>query len=105
MYRPLPPYLTISKSSIDGLGLFAANDIPRDTNMGIGHVKDKRFENGWIRTPLGGFINHSNNPNCDIVESEDFLSLSTNRDISAGEELTVYYTLYIPLETAYSDIN
>ena len=105
MYRPLPPYLTISTSSIDGLGLFATKNIPSGTNMGIGHVKDDRFENGWIRTPLGGFINHSDNPNCDIVESNDFLSLSTNRDVKAGEELTLYYTLYIPLETAYSNIN
>jgi len=96
MYQPLPLFLTISDSHIHGLGLFAKDEIPAKTNLGIGHVKDARFEDGWIRTPLGGYINHSDDPNCIIVENEDTLSLSTNRCIAAGEELTVFYTLYIP---------
>jgi len=96
MYRPLPKYLTISASNIEGLGLFAVEDIPSNTQLGIGHVKDERFEDGWIRTPLGGFINHSDTPNCDLIENEEFILLATNRDIMAGEELTLLYTLYIP---------
>jgi SET domain-containing protein len=97
MYRPLHKYLTISESRIDGIGLFASLDIPADTELGIGHVRDERFEDGWIRTPLGGFINHSESPNCAIQEKEDFLILLTASDIKAGEELTIYYTLYIPI--------
>ena len=96
MYRPLPEYLEINKSKIDGVGLFATRFIEIDTELGIGHVKDDRFENGYIRTPLGGFINHSSEPNCRIEEREDFLILVSDSDIRPGEELTIYYTLYIP---------
>jgi SET domain-containing protein len=97
MYRPLPKYLTIAESKIEGIGLFATEDIPANTELGIGHVQDSRFENGWIRTPLGGFINHSETPNCRIEEKEDFLILVADCEILSGSELTLYYTLYIPL--------
>ena len=61
MYKPLLDSLTIKSSGIDGLGLFAKEFIVRGTNLGMSHIKlgDKIY-----RTPLGGFINHSNNPNC-----------------------------------------
>ena len=65
-------------------------------NLGITHVKDARFENNYIRTPLGGFFNHSENPNCKIVEAGDFLMLVTIETIQAGYELTARYTLYNP---------
>lgn len=45
MYKPLPEYLTISQSKIDGLGLFATKDIPEGTNLGITHIFDSKFEN------------------------------------------------------------
>ena len=63
MYRPLPDILTIKKSSIEGLGLYAQEDIKTNTYLGITHILDERFENKYIRTPLGGFYNHSNEPN------------------------------------------
>ena len=62
MYRPLPDGLTIKNSSIEGLGLFATKEIKRNTFIGVTHVRDEQFENKYIRTPLGGFYNHSNNP-------------------------------------------
>jgi hypothetical protein len=96
MYRPLPPCVTIGASKIDGLGLIATQDLPAHFELGIGHVKDGRFENGWIRTPLGGFINHSSEPNCVIKEVDDFLMIFTDSEIREGDELTLYYTLYIP---------
>ena len=34
------------------------------------HIQDKDFENGYIRTPLGGFYNHSNEPNVRRVVSD-----------------------------------
>ena len=63
MYRPLPDGLTIKNSPIEGLGLFATKDIKKNTFIGLTHVRDEQFENKYIRTPLGGFYNHSNEPN------------------------------------------
>ena len=62
MYRPLPDGLTIKNSPIEGLGLFATKDIKKNTFIGVTHVRDEQFENKYIRTPVGGFYNHSNNP-------------------------------------------
>ena len=63
MYKPLPKCLTIKKSPIEGLGLYATTEIEPNTFLGITHILDENFENNYIRTPLGGFYNHSNNPN------------------------------------------
>jgi len=63
MYRPLPDGLTIKKSPIEGLGLYATKDIKANTFIGVTHIFDEKFENNYIRTPLGGFYNHSNKPN------------------------------------------
>ena len=62
MYRPLPDELTIKNSPIEGLGLFATKDIKKNTFIGVTHVRDEQFENKYIRTPIGGFYNHSNDP-------------------------------------------
>ena len=105
MYRPLPECLTIKESEIEGLGLFATQDIPEGRILGTSHYRETRrnVENGWIRTPLGGFYNHSDNPNSmtfvGFLENEDWdipdlMILKTLRDIKAGEEITVKYTLY-----------
>ena len=63
MYRPLPPYLTVKPSPVEGLGLFSTEPIEHATILGISHVADRHFPNGYIRTPLGGFYNHSDTPN------------------------------------------
>ena len=62
MYRPLPKQLTIKNSPIEGLGLFATEDIKSNSFIGVTHIRDEQFENKYIRTPLGGFYNHSNEP-------------------------------------------
>ena len=62
MYRPLHDGLTIKNSPIEGLGLFTNIDIKKNTFIGITHIRDEQFENKYIRTPLGGFYNHSNEP-------------------------------------------
>jgi len=92
-YRPLPKSVTIAMSSIQGLGLFATEDIPKGTDLGMTHLW---FLNQWIRTPLGGFINHAENPNAEAKESTGtvtFRTLVTVMDIKKGEEITFYYTL------------
>ena len=65
MYKPLPDSLTILPSGIDGLGLFAKKGLAQGTNLGMSHMKIK---DTIFRTPLGGFINHSNTANCAKVE-------------------------------------
>jgi len=96
MYRPLPPYLTIKQSPVEGLGLFAVEQIKKSTNIGISHVADRHFANGYIRTPLGGFINHNTTPNCKTFIEGRLISIITLTDIKAGEEITLKYTMYDP---------
>ena len=98
-YRPLPQEVSVRQSDIEGLGLFASKFIHKDKILGISHVWHPLFPNGWIRTPLGGFYNHSENPNCKIVNAKiqdgtDVKILKTVRDIPVGEELTCYYTIW-----------
>ena len=59
MYRPLPSELTIKNSKIEGLGLFAPVKINKNSFIGLTHIRDELFEGKYIRTPLGGFYNHS----------------------------------------------
>ena len=102
MYKPLPESLTIQQSGIDGLGLFAKEGIAQGTNLGMTHLK---LNGHLFRTPLGGFINHSDDAN--VVKVELLMTnetkikfnykkwnLVTLRDIKKGEELTVRYTFY-----------
>ena len=63
MYRPLPDQLTIKNSEIEGLGLFSKVKIKKNSFIGVTHLRDELFEGKYIRTPLGGFYNHSDNPN------------------------------------------
>ena len=99
MYKPLPDSLTVKTSKVDGLGLFAKEGIGQGTNFGMSHLK---IGEKIIRTPLGGFINHSGDANCVKVElqmmNEKFdykkWNLVTLQDIKEGEELTVRYTFY-----------
>jgi len=104
MYKPLPESLTIQQSGINGLGLFARESLKQGTNLGMSHVK---FNGTILRTPLGGFINHSDTPNTEkaslLMTNEnnpkqkfDYKkwNLVTLRDIKKGEELTVRYTFY-----------
>jgi len=92
-YRPLPFYLTIKESEIHGLGLYSLVKIPKDTTIGMTHVE---VENDLIRTPLGGFLNHSDNPNCERKQHNKRWFLKTIKNIDKDEELTLEYSMYKP---------
>jgi len=98
MYKPLPAGLTVKDSGIHGLGLFATKSIPANIILGIAHIENKNFPHGYIRTGLGAFYNHSEQPNCETVrgwwQHLSVVYLKTTKDIKVGEELTAKYTLY-----------
>ena len=121
MYRPLPKSLTIKDSKIDGLGLFSKTKIQKNSFIGISHVKHDDFQDMYIRTPLGGFYNHSKNPNVTKLSSDSlpkydfgqnieekikefsednndknlkYLYLVSLKDIEPGEEILAKYTFY-----------
>jgi len=93
-YRPLPDIVHLDYSPIEGMGVFAKFDLDGKICIGITHVAPIKKDLGRQRTPLGGFVNHSDNPNCFIVVETEFSRMYTVRPIMQGEELTVYYTGY-----------
>ena len=54
-YKPLPDSLTIKQSGINGLGLFANEEIAEGTNLGMSHLELGKL---IIRTPLGLSLIH-----------------------------------------------
>ena len=102
-YRPLPEFLTIGKSKIEGLGLIAKSNIEEGTDLGISHVYDERFPDNYIRLSLGGFINHHEIPNCKAFFSKEdselglinHIRLMTIKSVKKGEELTVSYIINV----------
>ena len=97
-YKPLPYGLVIADSGINGQGLFTTRKLVRGTHLGESHY---RLDGELIRTPLGGFINHSDKPNCvrsqvRIKPHYDKWTITVIEDIEEGEELTLKYTMYDP---------
>ena len=100
-WRPLPDFLTIKTSKIEGLGLFALKDIPEGTDLGITHIFDSRFQDKYIRLPLGAFINHHEIPNCNAVFAKNdseigeikHIRIITLKEIKQGDEITVKYII------------
>ncbi len=87
MYKPLPKQLTIKKSPIEGLGLYAVEDIKNNSFIGVTHVRDEQFENKYIRTPIGGFYNHSNEPNVVRMVSDILPKLKFGDSINSKKNI------------------
>jgi len=113
MYKPLPDGLFIKDSNIQGQGLFTNRDLHVGCDLGTSHLRidesgvnsinEEENKNIFIRTPLGGFINHSNTPNCTRTQIKikpgfDKWSVIVIENIAAGDELTLKYTMYHPTE-------
>jgi len=104
-YRPLPFIVELKKSTVHGQGIFAISKLAKGITVGRTHVEiyiDSKFED-IIRTPLGGFVNHSDKPNCRRIVVNSSLNagtkikqhyLETIKNIKKGEELTLKYTWY-----------
>ena len=94
-WRPLPSSVTIKKSSIDGLGLFAVEDIPPSTDLGLMRFN---YHGSLIRTALGSFPNHCEDASCVNIAKinsygDEEYNLWTLKEIKAGDELTVCYQM------------
>ena len=87
MYRPLPDGLTIKNSPIEGLGLFTTINIKKNTFIGVTHIRDEQFDNKYIRTPLGGFYNHSNSPNVIRMVSDTLPKLKFGDVVDPKKEI------------------
>ena len=112
MYRPLPDGLTIKNSQIEGLGLFATVDIEKNTFIGVTHIRDEQFDNKYIRTPLGGFYNHSNDPTVMRMVSDTLPRLKFGDTIDpkmAGKKIkdgktdreNMYYNLHEKIDAKF----
>jgi hypothetical protein len=93
----LPDNLTLGTSEIEGTGVFATEKLEANLDLGMTHIKVPII-NGYIRTPLGGFVNHTEAANCYLVQKLDWddyrvFHLCTMRPIKKGEELTLNYHL------------
>jgi len=70
--------------------LYAEEDIKINSFIGVTHVRDEQFENKYIRTPVGGFYNHSNDPNVIRMVSDSLPKLKfgdlVNPKINTREE-------------------
>ena len=100
-WKPLPDFLTISESQIDGLGLFTLKDLDKGVDLGISHIYNSKFQDGYIRLSLGAFINHHEMPNCKAIISEidselgklKHIRIITINKIKKREELTIKYII------------
>ena len=94
-YNPLPDNLEIKKSDIDGHGIFAKHNLKKGVDLGSTHIKVPMIY-GYVRTPLGGFVNHSIDNNCILYVKEDWddymiYNIITIKKIIANEEILLNY--------------
>ena len=91
MYQALPRGCYIDYSSIAGQGLFTRLPLAVVAELGMSHLI---IDEEIIRTPLGGFINHSDTPNCEKYKIGDRYYIKTIKPIRPQQELTLRYTFY-----------
>ena len=91
MYLALPRGCYIDYSSIAGQGLFTRLPLTVGAELGMSHLI---IGEEIIRTPLGGFINHSDTPNCEKYQIGDRYYIKTIKPIRPQQELTLRYTCY-----------
>ena len=110
-YKPLPDGLYIGMSSIEVQGVYTSRALFKCCQLGESHyrvatndVPSKHTEENksiLIRTPFGGFINHSDKPNCHrshirVKPGLDKWIIPVVEDVNPVDELTLKYTMYEP---------
>ena len=94
-YSPLPNNLKIAESKIDGHGIFAMDNLDKGLDLGSSHIKVPMIY-GYVRTPLGGFVNHSENNNCELFIKENWddyiiFNIITTKKIKKDQEILLNY--------------
>ena len=94
-YKPLPEEVYIDESDIEGYGIFASQDLDAEVDLGSTHIKVPMIQD-YIRTPLGGFLNHGDDPNCYLGITQEWdnyvvHNVFTSRKIKKDEELILNY--------------
>ena len=90
-YQALLNILEIKDSGVAGQGVYAKEVIPKDTILGVSHVI---MDDEIHRTPLGGFINHKDKPNCIKYLEGNKYYIKTTKKIGRGKELFLKYSFY-----------
>lgn len=85
----IPDGFEVKDSSIHGEGLFTTYKWPCNTRIEISHfnLSGVIYRNGVI----GAYLNHSDQPNCEIAWDGQYGYLTSTRAIGSGEELTLNY--------------
>jgi len=82
--------VSIRPSKIEGIGIFANEDIEESTTIQKTHFNHK--EHGWINLIPNNKFNHSKlNANCMLIENNQYKELITLRSINKDEEILVNY--------------
>ena len=80
----------------EGECIVASDYIPANSLIGCAYVRDKAapFLNGTIPTPLGGFLIHSENPNCMLNTTTNYYMLWNTVPLYINQPLTINFNLY-----------
>ena len=97
----LPDNLEIQKSPIHGVGVFATENIPADTDLGPAQILTP--VGSYDVTKLGRYHNHSYQPSCYNDWDNEERHLYSARDLEPGDEITVDYTRQSDLEQPDSE--
>jgi len=82
--------VSIRPSKIEGIGIFANEDIQESTIIQKTHFNHKEY--GWTNLAPNNKYNHSKlNANCEIVENGQHKELVSLRLIKKDEEILVNY--------------
>ena len=91
MFKPLSKEVTLKWEGVTGLTLYSTREIKKGFEFGVSHIRDERFDNGWIRTTLGAFLNYNEKPNSILkyYNEDECLQLVAIKDIKENTELSV----------------
>ena len=82
--------VSIRPSKIEGVGIFANEDIQESTIIQKTHFNDKEY--GWTNLVPNNKYNHSKfNANCELIENDQYKELVALRLIKKDEEILVDY--------------